>query len=207
MKQLELAKNTAVRDAARAVFVYIREKPLWTLAGVAVTTAWILQYNGQIVLPQNLKEYKPDSQEAKDLLTNAAIKAGLPQEWGSNPDTHWILSKESKGLVGIPNYTYGARRFNRNRWPEVWAEIKSGVRSTSSTATGLGQLLVDNVKKFYPDGVNGIGDPMNEAIGFLKYIDSRYGSPTVARSVYGQIASYVHGRTGKSMKKSFKEGY
>ena len=186
---------------------FVRYKPLWLLAIAGAGTLWILQANGQLVPPKNIQQYVPNSADAIALLTNAAIAAGLPESWGSDPDTHWVMDKESKGWVGVPNYTYGIRRFNRNRWSEVWDEIKSGVSSTSSTATGLGQLLVANVNKFYPDGVNGIGDPMNEAIGFLRYINDRYGSPATTRSVYGTIADYVNDRTGKTMHKGFKEGY
>jgi SLT domain-containing protein len=64
-----------------------------------------------------------------------------------------------------------------------------------STASGLGQLLLSNVDKYYPDGRNGIGDALNEAVGMLRYIHDRYGSPEVAGSVYGRIGKYVNART------------
>lgn len=155
------------------------------------------------------RQYAPESQDAIDLLTAAAREANLPnpESWGSSPDTHYILSRESKGWVGIPNYTYGSRSTDKSKWCEVWAELKRGYRATESSATGLGQLLSSNAELFYPDGVNGIGNARNEAIGFLRYIYDRYGSPAVARSVYGRTGTYVNARTGRTQSKTFKEGY
>ena len=162
----------------------------------------------KIVEAVNALHYIPNSDAAIKLLTQAAISAGLPESWGSDPDTHWVLQKESDGWVGKPNYTYGTEIMqDSSRWHEVWDAIKAGIHSTSSTATGLGQLLIDNVHKFYPDDVNGIGDPLNEAVGFLKYIHDRYGSPAVTRGIYGKIGDYTHAVTGKTMHKGFQEGY
>mgnify|MGYP003467014399 CR=1 FL=1 len=62
----------------------------------------------------------------------------------------------------------------------VHAELKSGRISARSSATGLGQLLLSNVDKYYPNGRAGIGDPVQEAAGMLAYIKDRYGSPDVA---------------------------
>ena len=152
--------------------------------------------------------YKPSSPEAIELLTAAAAKAGLPAAWGSDPDAHYILAHESNGKVGRPNYTVGkAVTAHPETWPGVWERLRRGEKWTTSTATGLGQLLSSNAAKYYPDGLAGIGDPMNEAVGFLRYIRDRYGSPAVARSVYGRQGTYVHAVTGKTMKKGFTEGY
>lgn len=154
------------------------------------------------------KVYVPGSAEAIELFTEASRVAGHPEAWGSLPDLHYILMKESAGKVGIPNYTFGKGIKNQpEKWPEIWQRLRTGEIWTKSTATGLGQLLTSNVKKFYPDGLKGIGDPLNEAVGMVRYIASRYGSPSVARSVYGRTGSYKHAITGKTRTKSFKEGY
>lgn len=206
MNPQDLIKNPEAMAVLKAVGKYFKENPYWALAGIGAATACGLYMTGNIVPPPNIKRYAPDSQEAKDLFKFVSVKYGVP-DWSEDPDLHYILGKESKGWVGIPNYTYGAKRLNKNLWSDVWAELKSGVISTKSSATGLGQLLSSNAKKYYPDGVNGIGEPQNEAVGFIKYILARYGSPAVARSVYCQIGDYTHAVTGKKCHKGFKEGY
>jgi SLT domain-containing protein len=50
----------------------------------------------------------------------------------------------------------------------------------------MGQLLLRNVDRYYPDGRAGIGNPMSEAIGMLRYIQDRYGSPERAWAQYGR---------------------
>lgn len=207
MNPQELVKNPLAILVLKATGKYIREHPLWAMAGIGAATAWGLYLTGNIVPPPMVKRYPPNSKEAIDLFRFAAIKYGLPEKWADDPDLHYILGKESGGWVGVPNYTYATRRVNKNKWPEVWAELKAGIYSTKSSATGLGQLLASNAKKFYPDGLNGIGEPVNEATGFMRYILSRYGSPAVARSVYNQIGEYTHAVTGNKCKKTFKEGY
>jgi hypothetical protein len=206
MNPQELAKNPEIMAVFKAAGKYFKENTYWALAGIGAATAWGLYLTGNIVPPPMIKQYKPNSQEAKDLFKFASVKYGIP-DWSEDPDLHYILQQESKGWVGIPNYTYGTRRLNKNKWPEVWAELKAGTYTTKSSATGLGQLLAGNAKKYYPDGLKGIGDPLNEAVGFIKYILDRYGSPAVARSVYNQIGEYTHAVTGKKCKKGFKEGY
>lgn len=165
--------------------------------------------------------YEPNTQKAVDLLTRALRHSKLPEEWASLASTHYILSKESGGKVGIPNYTYrilpgrepeeiSGLKGKPEEWPTIWTAARNGIFGTykgRSTATGLGQLLTSNVKIFYPDGVNGIGDAFNEAVGYVAYLHSRYGDPDTARSVYGRIGSYVNTRTGKKMNKTFREGY
>ena len=39
------------------------------------------------------------------------------------------------------------------------------------------------------------------------HLTKRYGSPEVARSVYGKKANYKHAITGRVKRKGFKEGY
>ena len=183
--------------------------------------------------------YDPHSIELTELLLEALAFPGvwgpLPSEWAFLDSTHAIISKESGGKVGVPNYTYrhlvgrdpfyvDMIRQKPDYWPEVWVHARQGIPGTydgRSSATGLGQLLSGmsddginfradipkNVQQFYPDGVNGISDPLNEAVGYVQYIRDRYGDPDTAWSVYGQYASYENTRTNTVMYKDFKEGY
>lgn len=160
--------------------------------------------------------YAPRSPEAVALFRAAANFAGFPLEWAdpASPDgdgLHSILARESKGYVGIPNLTYLPRSKDPATWPAIWAELRrgkmTGARITSgpsaglkSSATGLGQLTLTNIRlknadgsyKYYPSGPQGIGDPFEEAIGMLRYMADRYGSPANARAGYGK-QSFGHG--------------
>ena len=156
-----------------------------------------------------IRQFKPGSSEALELFGKAARYLGLPEEFGTSDDLQYILDRESKGIVGKPNYTFGESHKNKNanEWAGIWDRLRKGEIWTRSTATGLGQLLSRNAKRYYPDGLQGIGDAFNEAVGMLSYIRKRYGSPEVARSVYGKKATYKHGITGRTRRKGFKEGY
>lgn len=144
-------------------------------------------------------QFVPSSPQAFALFTRAATLANLPLAWAQDPGLHEILKGESGGHVGIPNYTYGPRARNPLEWPKIWAEIRSGAKrpaiwdpakpeSKSSTATGLGQMIAANVDKYYPSKRAGIGDPVEEAVGMLRYVQDRYGNPTKAvqfRRIHG----------------------
>jgi len=132
----------------------------------------------------NLKKYPPGSPEQIALFEAAAQYAGLPKSWARAPSLHKLLTRESGGRVGIPNFTYGDRASDPSKWPEVWNELRNDIYTTNSSATGLGQLLASNAAKFYPDGKAGIGDPFNEAVGMLRYIDKRWTSPDRAWECY-----------------------
>jgi LysM repeat protein len=134
----------------------------------------------------NLSRYAPGSREAKALFRDAASLAGVPRSWGNSPALHNILRRESDGQVGRPNYTYGARSRDPSRWGEVHNELRQGRKTARSSATGLGQLLLSNVDRHYPNGRAGIGDPLQEAAGMLSYIKERYGSPERAWAQYGR---------------------
>lgn len=124
--------------------------------------------------------YRPGSVKQINLFKEAAKLIGVPEEWASSKALSRLLQKESGGWVGRPNYTYGERAKDRTRWQEVWEELKSGIITAKSSATGLGQLLTTNVKKYYPSGLAGIGNPIEEAAGMLAYIKARYGNPDKA---------------------------
>jgi len=132
-----------------------------------------------------LARYEPNSDEAKQLFTAAAVYAGLPSTWASAPGLHHIMRKESDGWVGRPNYTYGRRSRQHSSWPAVHEELRRGRKTTRSSATGLGQLILSNVDAYYPSGRLGIGDPFEEAVGMLRYIKQRYGNPDNAWARYG----------------------
>jgi hypothetical protein len=175
------------------------------------------------------ERYPPHSPEAKLLFRKAAAIAGLPESWANEPGTHNIMAKESGGWVGRPNYKFNllfGKNFNdpgrRGEWGKAHQIIRLDESSSqgkkrhpgfNSRASGLGQMQPGSIKKMYPDGFKGVGDPLNEAVGYLRYIASRYGSPHVAYSVYGkggpgsQKVYYTHAMTGKKRSKGFKEGY
>ena len=132
-------------------------------------------------------QYKPFSPEARQLFVAAARLVGVPEEWAHSQGLHQILKRESNGMVGVPNYTYGRRKTNRASWASVHAELRRGRKRAKSSATGLGQLLLGNVDKYYPQGRAGIGDPLNEAAGMLAYIKARYGTPARAWQLYGKL--------------------
>ena len=135
--------------------------------------------------------YPAGSDRLTQLLREAAPAAQVPIAWADDPDIHYIIGAESAGWVGRPNYTYGERNdeafpadihhpTNARRWPEVHRELQAEVKGARSTATGLGQLIFDNVQTHYPEQLDGIGDPWNEAVGFLSYVRTRYGTPSEA---------------------------
>lgn len=115
------------------------------------------------------------TEEGRAVFREAAKLAGVPEEWANSPALKSLMNHESGGVVGRLNYTYGKRDP-----ASVHAELKAGKISAKSSATGLGQLLLSNVDKYYPKGRAGIGDPVQEAAGMLAYIKDRYGSPEVA---------------------------
>jgi len=158
----------------------------------------------------HLKRYIPGSREAIILFTAAAQAAWLPKSWVQNPKLHHILQKESAGWqVWILNYTITK---NTGYTTESFRNIALKRRVdnpiwTRSTASWLGQLVLSNVDAFYPDGRSWIGDPLNEAVGMMRYIRDRYWDVDTAYSVYGRKGTYIHAVTGKRRAKTFKEWY
>ncbi len=128
--------------------------------------------------------FAPGSRRARELFRAAAHVAGLPPSWGSAPGLHQILKHESNGVVGVPNYTYGSRKNHKSEWPKIYHELQHGRITAVSSATGLGQLLNYNVKAYYRHGLNGLGVPLDEAVGMLRYIKARYGTPANAWAHY-----------------------
>lgn len=157
--------------------------------------------------PYQPVQYPPNSPELIALLQEAAKASNLPIEWASMPATHSLINKESGGWVGRPNYTIPGAK-DKSTWPDTVAKLRAGNSIPgSSDAAGLGQLLPSNMRAFAPSGIKGFGVPVEEAIGFLKYVHSRYGDPQTALSMHAKLGSYVNTRTGKTQHKKFKEGY
>jgi len=105
--------------------------------------------------------------------------------------------KESGGIVGRLNYTFGpvAKRmgtsindpkfitFVHNKLKQGATVRDFGIRSTAS---GIGQMIRSNVVAYYPDKFQGIGNPDSECIGMLRYIKQRYGTPANVVAQYGK---------------------
>lgn len=151
--------------------------------------------------------YPPGSQKQIQLFREAAKVAGVPESWASNPDLRFLLARESGGIVGIPNYTYGWRWREAACWPMIHEQIRNKIATTRSTASGLGQLLGSNTAAYYPSGRAGIGDAFEEAVGMLAYIKDRYGTPAAARACYGRGGKANPCPVPGKRPKTFKEGY
>jgi hypothetical protein len=157
--------------------------------------------------PYQPVQYPPNSPELIALLQEAAKAANLPVEWASMPATHTLINRESGGWIGIPNYTIPGAK-DKATWPDTVAKLRAGKSPPGkSDAAGLGQMQPSNMRAFAPSGIKGYGVPIEEAIGFLKYVHSRYGDPQTALSMHGKLGVYVNTRTGKNQEKKFKEGY
>ena len=143
------------------------------------------------------QHFAPGAPETVQLFEQAAQVAGLPRDWANRDSLHRLMDRESSGWVGRPNYRFSYVRgldgihhpSQADRWPsEIWDRLKAGqwsyftsnqVRRTDrrlSTAVGLGQLLSDKWD-LMPGGAQGIGNPVAEAVGFMRYIRNRYGDP------------------------------
>jgi hypothetical protein len=155
---------------------------------------------------RKIRRFRPWSKDAQILFSIACKIAKLP-DWSNNKNLHKIMWKESTWWqVGILNYTI--------KWMSTY-DFKQKALSSSrknpigskSTASWLWQLLLSNVDRLYPSWRNGIWNPIEEAIGFVKYIRERYGNPDIAMSVYWKKWSYTNSRTWRKQSKTFKEGY
>ena len=104
------------------------------------------------VVPPDLeiKRYTPHSAEAIALFEKAAPLAfgpsspnGVPTSWASEPGLHNILAKESRGFVGIPNYTYRDRATQESEWNGVLDELREGQITATSSAMLKNTILPD----------------------------------------------------------------
>jgi hypothetical protein len=195
----ELADGNTFRES-QTVISY-----KWRLKNEDLATiSWL--WETEILKLRNTRRFRPKSESTKRLFQVAAATCGLPREWCENEALHEILWKESGGQVGRLNYTMKGMSTNEYKKVALNTATRNpfGVRSTAS---GLWQLLLSNIDRYYPSGRNGIGDPIEEAVGYLKYIKERYGSPEVAKQMYWRTWNYTHAVTGKSETKGFQEWY
>ncbi len=162
------------------------------LSGLGLAWAW----RKAMTDPLHLDRYPPNSPAAVALLEAAAVRAGVPIAWARHPAVHMILQRESGGgQVGIPNFTFlPALRADRSKWPVIWAAVRDGTwrdlmdparAHAPSSATGLGQLIAANAEKYYPQGLEGVGDPLSEAVGLLAYLKDRWKDPDNLAAHYG----------------------
>lgn len=169
----------------------------WPMNLENINIEWISKKEVDSILKK--EKFTPGSKDAQVLFLAACQAANLPKDWCNKESLHRILSRESNGMVGRLNYTikwHSVESFKE----QALSSTKNNPIWTRSTASGLGQLLLSNVDKYYPDGRKGIWDPLNEAVWMLRYIKERYGNPDVAWSVYGKIASFDHPQTGRQHK-------
>lgn len=214
----ELGDDTNPNDAAdRAYWVLYPECPQWLDPKkqdhrVCIDLWLEVRNEARVQLGcarerPEIQVYAPGSQKQVDLFRRAAKIAGVPESWAADPALRFILARESGGIVGIPNYTYGWRAKEAACWPAIHQQIRKGISTTKSNATGLGQLLGSNVDAYYPSGRAGIGNALDEAVGMLSYIQARYGTPAAARACYGKGSKEQPCEVPGKRPKTFKEGY
>lgn len=173
--------------------------------------------------PKPGETYKPGG-EGQALLFEEAIRVAnaspnhdgktfkIPLWWARDPDLVWLLNRESKGRVGIPNFQLASwlypnlskseaqkkMKATPSDWPKVWnlfrqhSDKKSkeiinqviDIPGVKSTAVGLGQATLPVVRSNYPSKEAGIGDALEEAVGMVRYISRVYRSPSRARYCY-----------------------
>ena len=147
--------------------------------------------------------YPPRESKTVELFTEAARQLGYPLEWGQvGSGLHYVLDRESDGYVGLPN---SASR-HRGEWPQIWAAAVSAARGSDYSVEanpygteyiGLGQVGVSLSRSAggwpgwegwsaenLPRGPKSLGVPLEEAVGMLRYIEGKYGTPDHAKRWY-----------------------
>ena len=112
------------------------------------------------------------------------------------------MSNESGWKVWIVNYTlkWISQSDFRNR-------ALNWIISDNKSASWLWQLKFSNVDRLYPSWRKWIWNPIEEAVGFIKYIRERYWNPDTAGKMWWHTWSYYNSYRWKNMKKTFKEWY
>jgi len=141
--------------------------------------------------------YEPFSRDAIALFTEAARLLGPEYDgWGSARGIHFVMGEESSGYVGIPNSA--PRPYNPADWRNVWAQARALNPNANPYGTeyiGLGQLGPDSEGwgvwgtahgsvRHMPRGPASYGVALEEAIGMLRYVKDRYGTPEVLDQWY-----------------------
>jgi hypothetical protein len=133
-------------------------------------------------------QFVPWSKKCKELFMYACKIAEVPLEWSESESLHRLLEKESNWRVWVMNY-----EFKKSATSSILdfkdyvlsnKDLTSWVISrrlwTVSNATGLWQMLISNVDRYYPEWREWIWKPINEAVWMLRYIKDRYWSPEKA---------------------------
>ncbi len=145
----------------------------------------------------------PYDNDTTDLLRAGCALAGVPLEWADSEGMHVIGNRESAWQRSRPNYTYNDepqykalrpapevpvfRLANRIVWERIIADLQQGIMQSGpneSSATGFYQLLLSNVRRFYPFGVEFMGSAIAQVVGGLLYVRSRYLTPENALRFY-----------------------
>ena len=135
-----------------------------------------------------IKKFPPHSQIAKQLLKIAAKVAWLPESWATDKNIHFILDKESKREVGVLNHKLRSKKISKDTFKKR-AVSRQRIWSRS-TASGLWQLILANVDAYYPSWRKWIWNPIEEAVGFLRYIKARHKTPERAASFWRRNKHY-----------------
>jgi len=179
------------------------------------TKAWNYNFNSildskitneSIIKINNIERFRAWSNDTKILFKTACKIAKIDESWANNPYLHKIMLNESWWIVWNLNYTIKGMDLSEYKRRSLNSKSNNPIGS-KSTASWLWQLLLSNIDKYYPSGRKGIGNPIEEAVGLIRYIRDRYWNPDIAMSVYWRKGSYVNSRTWKKRYKSFKEGY
>lgn len=135
-----------------------------------------------------IKNFPPYSKVAVSLFKIAAKVAWLPESWATNKNLHFILDKESDWEVWVLNYKLRSKKISKDTFRKRAISRKS--IWSRSTASGLWQLILANVDKFYPSGREWIWNPVEEAVWFMRYIKDRYKTPERAASYWRRNKHY-----------------
>lgn len=159
------------------------------------------------------RRYAPGSAEQIALFTQAGIAEGLsPAEadrWARSSALQYILGRESDGRVGRLNYSYRGAANDESQWGRIHDQLRAGRITARSSATGLGQLLLRNVRKYYPSGVDGIGVPLEEARGMIRYVRDhfRYRDRRAVTDASGLVTRDNSMERARAMYGRYHEGY
>ncbi len=169
----------------------------WPMNLENINIEWISKEEVDAIL--NKQKFTPGSKDAQVLFLAACQAADLPKDWCNKESLHRILSRESNGMVGRLNYTIKWHSVDSFK-EQALSSTRNNPIGTVSTASWLGQLLLSNVDKYYPEGRKWIWDPLNEAVWMLRYIKDRYGNPDIAWSVYWKTWNFDHPQTWRQYK-------
>jgi hypothetical protein len=119
-----------------------RQKAVFIEGKVAATQGieWFPPYSDKCkaLFEKAISELRQGDSLLKKLMGEVGKPFIVTESWADPQDVqgdslHWLLSQESQGLVGNPNYTYQNWIGNREiattpgRWPEIWKRLAERV--------------------------------------------------------------------------------